>query len=294
MGRVQAMMNNSGMKGKIREGSWAEIGNTATLIDNGLTTEGDQHSNYKRFFGTEPPYMQELRTVGEVCVARNHRDSKIRSKLVNRGMVCIFVGYTTNHVPKVYRLLKMSTNKLILSRDIIWRNCLYGDWQKLNEGKHDAILQDGLLLSNEDNNDDFNMINQLDDDDDTLNFPMNGNVVSDGESENGQPEPTMSTIYIPEHENLNMEPAETEEDEVTQDPNMNSSQKIKGSRAMRRLEGFFNPEATDIGKRSTRQQDPGGRRATNASTIESNLVLENTATEEGDANQGAGDTVLEM
>jgi hypothetical protein len=47
MGRVRAMMNNSGMKGKIREGSWAEIGNTATLIDNGLNTEGDQHSNYE-------------------------------------------------------------------------------------------------------------------------------------------------------------------------------------------------------------------------------------------------------
>jgi hypothetical protein len=44
-------------------------------------------------------------------------------------------------------------------------------------------LQDGLLLSNEDNSadydDDFNMINQLDKDDDTLNFPMSGNVVSD-------------------------------------------------------------------------------------------------------------------
>jgi hypothetical protein len=39
------MMNNSGMKGKIREESWAEIGNTATLIDDGLTTEGDQDSN---------------------------------------------------------------------------------------------------------------------------------------------------------------------------------------------------------------------------------------------------------
>jgi hypothetical protein len=42
--------------------------------------------------------------------------------------------------------------------------CLYGDWQKHNEGKQDAILQDGLLLSNENNDvdsdDDFNMINQ--------------------------------------------------------------------------------------------------------------------------------------
>jgi transposase InsO family protein len=52
MGRVRAMMNNSGMKEKIREGLWAEIGNTATLIDNGLTTEGNQHINYKTFFGT--------------------------------------------------------------------------------------------------------------------------------------------------------------------------------------------------------------------------------------------------
>jgi hypothetical protein len=230
-----------------------------------------------------------------VCVARNHQDIKIRSKLVNRGMVCIFVGYTTNHGPKVYRLFKMSTNKLILSRDIIWLNCLYGDWQKYNEGKKDAIFQDGLLLSNEDSSDDydFNTINQLDDDDDdTLNFPMNGNLVSDDEIENGQPEPTMPTTYIPEHENLNMEPAETEEDEVTQDPNMNSAQKIKVSRAMRRLEGFFNPEAAEIGRRSTRQRDPDGRRETNASTIESNPVVEDTTTEqESETNKEAGEAV---
>jgi hypothetical protein len=120
-------------------------------------------------------------------------------------------------------------------------------------------LQDGLLLSNEDNSDDydddFNMINQLDNDEDTSNFPMNnGNMISDDESENGQPEPTMPTTDIPEHENLNMEPAETEEDEVTQDPNMNPAQKIKVSRAMRGLEGFLNPEATEIGRRSTRQR----------------------------------------
>jgi hypothetical protein len=79
-----------------------------------------------KVFGTEPPYMRELRTVGEVCVARNHQDSKVCSKLMHRGNICIFVGYTTNHGPKVYRLLKISTNKLILSRDITWLNCLYG------------------------------------------------------------------------------------------------------------------------------------------------------------------------
>jgi hypothetical protein len=43
-----------------------------------------------------------LRKFGEVCVATTR--NKIQGKLSDRGSVCVFVGYPSNHTSGVYRL----------------------------------------------------------------------------------------------------------------------------------------------------------------------------------------------
>jgi Reverse transcriptase (RNA-dependent DNA polymerase) len=63
-----------------------------------------------------------------VCVAATK--SKIQGKLRDRGSVCVFVGYPSNHASDVYRLLNLKTNHVIKSRDVTWSSKTYGEWMK--------------------------------------------------------------------------------------------------------------------------------------------------------------------
>ena len=42
------------------------------------------------------------------------------SKLEDRGTLCMFVGYAINHDSRVYRMWNRETNRIIISRDVIW------------------------------------------------------------------------------------------------------------------------------------------------------------------------------
>jgi hypothetical protein len=54
--------------------------------------------------------------------------ANIQSKLKNRGIPCMFVGYSEHHANDVYRMLNLETKSIIHSRDIIWMNEAYHDW----------------------------------------------------------------------------------------------------------------------------------------------------------------------
>jgi hypothetical protein len=55
---------------------------------------------------------------------------KIQAKLRNQGTTCMFVGYTEHHSRDVYRMLNLTTNSKINSRDIIWLNKTYKEWKE--------------------------------------------------------------------------------------------------------------------------------------------------------------------
>jgi hypothetical protein len=50
----------------------------------------------------------------------------IQGKLKNRGTVCMFVGYASNHACDVYRILNLKTNHTMKSRDILWLDKSFG------------------------------------------------------------------------------------------------------------------------------------------------------------------------
>jgi hypothetical protein len=50
--------------------------------------------------------------------------------LSDRGSVCVFVGYPSNHASDVYRLLNLKINHVIKSSGVIWSNKTYGEWMK--------------------------------------------------------------------------------------------------------------------------------------------------------------------
>jgi hypothetical protein len=62
--------------------------------------------------------------------------------LSDRGSVCVFVGYPSNHANDVYRLLNLKTNHVIKSRDVIWSNKTYGEWIKSKD--HPKMTDDDL------------------------------------------------------------------------------------------------------------------------------------------------------
>jgi hypothetical protein len=59
-GRAQLMLNNAGMNGKMREGLWAEVANTATLLVNIVVDPGETKCPYEKFYGNLPNWMRYL------------------------------------------------------------------------------------------------------------------------------------------------------------------------------------------------------------------------------------------
>jgi hypothetical protein len=84
----------------------------------------------------------KLEIFGEVGVVTSK--DKIQAKLINRGTTRKFVGYTGHHSKDVYRMSNLTTNSLIISRDIICLNKTYGERKKnkttIYTAKDDTIV----------------------------------------------------------------------------------------------------------------------------------------------------------
>jgi hypothetical protein len=53
----------------------------------------------------------------------------MQAKLSNRGITCVFVGYTEHHLRDVHRMLNLTKNSVINSCDVIWLNNTYKNWK---------------------------------------------------------------------------------------------------------------------------------------------------------------------
>jgi len=127
-GRVRSMLNGAGLKDEVRTGIWAECASTATHYSNILVTRGSSASPYELLYKKKPSCINELRTFGEMGVVADRK--KIQGKLEDRGKVCMFVGYPSNHACDVYKMFNLQTMRVFKSRDIIWLKKSYGDWGK--------------------------------------------------------------------------------------------------------------------------------------------------------------------
>jgi hypothetical protein len=121
---------------------WAECAATATKLNNLLVRTSKKKNPFELFYGKENPIKKHLKSFGEIGIVTKSNTSKIRSKLSDRGIPCIFLGYAKDHAPNMYRMLKLDTNAVILTRDIIWLNKLYWKYMgmtklKKYQGKED-------------------------------------------------------------------------------------------------------------------------------------------------------------
>jgi hypothetical protein len=98
-----------------------------TYLSNIISTKSNLKSPFELFYSEKPTFYNNLKIFGEVGVVTTK--DKIQAKLSNRVTTCMFVGYTEHHSRDVYRILNLTTNSIINSRDIIWLNKTYGEWK---------------------------------------------------------------------------------------------------------------------------------------------------------------------
>jgi hypothetical protein len=62
--------------------------------------------------------------LGELAVIK--KKSKIQSKLNDKGIKVMFLGYARNHAGNNFLFLNLGTKKVVLSRDVIWLSQILG------------------------------------------------------------------------------------------------------------------------------------------------------------------------
>ena len=152
-GRCQSMMNTARFGENKRRLLWSECASTATKLHN--ITCNNEPSPHSKFFGKEPSYARTLKVFGEVGICKDNT-KKRKSKLENRGKYAMFLGYADNHASDVYRMLNLTTNKVIITRDVTWTQKMYGDHVGLKKSKYRETVLKLLIDSNDEDEDEPN------------------------------------------------------------------------------------------------------------------------------------------
>jgi hypothetical protein len=119
------MLNGANLEGGLRDKIWVECVMNVAYSSNIISTKSNLKSSFELFYGENPTLYDYLKIFGEVGVVTTK--DRIQAKLRNGGTTCMFVVYTEHHSRDVYRMLNLTTNSIINSRDIIWLNKTYGE-----------------------------------------------------------------------------------------------------------------------------------------------------------------------
>ena len=190
---------------------WPEAAARATDLENVFVTATKPIASHNQFFETELQGLRNSHAFGEIGIVNYHADRKMRGKLADRGRPCMLLGRAADHSGDVYRFLHLKTNKVIKSRDVLWLKKMYGEWKGLtNANRSEAPEED----------DDYEFI-------DPTAEPQDFEAGRELESE-------FVDIEV-EEEGPNDGP-------ILEMPAVTP----KVARAMKKLGGFFNPEAQKI------------------------------------------------
>jgi hypothetical protein len=123
------MMNHANLPLTIRKGVWTEAAATETNMDTFLVTNNKPVASYNAFREKESPFILHLRTFGEIGVVLNHAKRPLKANFDSRGRHCMMLGYADNYAKDAYRMLNLESNRVLLTRDIIWLKKMYKAWK---------------------------------------------------------------------------------------------------------------------------------------------------------------------
>lgn len=99
----------------VPKGLWAETVNCAVYTLNRVLSSTQKKTPYEIWFGKKPD-VSHLRIFGSRVYI--HVPAVNRQKLDPKGVECIFIGYCDTS--KAYRVFDPSTQKVMISRDVIF------------------------------------------------------------------------------------------------------------------------------------------------------------------------------
>ena len=154
-------MNRDVIQFGCRASLWAEAAATATKLDNISVHDSNTKTPHELFYGHLTKYQDHLRVFGEVGVITKSNTSSIKSRLQDRGLVGIFLGYARDHAGDAYRMLNPTTNKVWITCDVKWLHKQYHEHHNLkthvilldldNDRLQDSNRTSALTLSNRPN-----------------------------------------------------------------------------------------------------------------------------------------------
>jgi hypothetical protein len=118
--RVRTMMNAAKLPRQLREGLWAEAAETASQIEDKIVTPNKTIAAYNKFYNIKEEKLKAFNPFGSIGIVEISKIRQIRGKLEDCGRPCMYLGQARNHADDVYRFLDLGTNRIIMSRDVIW------------------------------------------------------------------------------------------------------------------------------------------------------------------------------
>ncbi|KAK8954179.1 hypothetical protein KSP39_PZI002872 [Platanthera zijinensis] len=128
MEKVKAMLHHHGLPQEL----WAEAAQTAVYVLNRSPTRSLEEGTPYEAWRKKKPNVQHLRTFG--CVAYKHIPKEGRKKLEMKAEKGIFIGYSQQS--KAYRIYNPKTQKLSITRDVIFNENTSWDWDQNPENPH--------------------------------------------------------------------------------------------------------------------------------------------------------------
>jgi hypothetical protein len=141
--RGRSLMAAAHVPEPIRRLIWNEAFQAATLLDGLMVVEvnGVQKTRWEHWLGDLPKFTKFLRTWGEAGVVKTR--SLTTPKVADRGVPCMFVGYSKNHPGDTYRMYDPATGGIHDVRDVIWLHRMY--YQVPLSPKEFQVQSDGVL-----------------------------------------------------------------------------------------------------------------------------------------------------
>jgi len=226
------MLNDAKLVDKhqnLRHGLWAECAATATKIEN-IVASKDRSPAFRAFFNKDAPYLHALRAFREIGVT--HDAKTIRSKLENRGVPSMFVGYADDHAASTYRMLNLEMKAVWKTRDVKWMASDIAQY----EARMKKEATGNVTVYGNDSDDDNN--------NDGIVENVNDADINDAEDEdNDDDDNDDEEDHHDDDHNNNDE--DDDGDDGDDDPPADEPINPRALREMKRLQAFFNEEATE-------------------------------------------------
>jgi hypothetical protein len=89
-GKVRAMLNAAKLPWNLRNRLWAQCANLATRLENILVNNNT--TPYKLLNGSDPPWINNLHSFGELAIVHDGANSHITGKLKDKGLLTMYTN----------------------------------------------------------------------------------------------------------------------------------------------------------------------------------------------------------